>query len=203
MKYIKLFENWQEDEDMESGSTLEYTHPLTANEAKALIVRALNIKINGDGRVKPILLIGSPGMGKDAIIKAAAEEAGVESLMLDLSTMDDADFRGIPSVTNTGDNEGMTSNAIPSWFPTEGPGILVLSDMNRAENQTLYSALQLAQSGRIGNIKLPEGWLIVATSDKKGKQLSVSLADRFTAYELVPTVQSTGDNQGVMVNGLS
>lgn len=190
MKHIKLFENWQEDEDMESGSTLEYTpesdiNSVTPEEAKSLIVKAFNAKANGEGRIKPILLVGAPGMGQEAIARAAAEEAGVEPIVLDLSTMSSEDFEGSAYVASTDDMSGTTERAIPSWFPTEGSGIIVLSDLNRAENKIMYSAFSLAQGGVMGGIRLPGGWLIVATaSGREGGIPFGKFADRFTVYQL-------------------
>jgi hypothetical protein len=190
MKHIKLFENWQEDEDMESGSTLEYTpssdvNSVTPEEARSLIVRALNMKASGEDRVKPIMLVGAPGMGMSEVAMAAAEEAGVEPLVLDLPTMSPEDFEGGAYVRSTDVMSGTAERAIPSWFPTEGPGILVLNDLNRAENKIKYSAFALAQGGVMGGIRLPEGWLIVATASGVEGGISFGkFADRFTIINL-------------------
>ncbi len=191
MKHIKLFENWQEDEDgMEMGNTLEYTpsdvNSVTAEEAKSLIVRALNIQANGAGGVKPIMLIGAPGIGKTAAIQKAAYEAGVEPLMLDLSTMDPSDFMGMPKLSS-----GTMEDTIPSWFPIEGSGILVLDSINRADQQVTNAAIRFAQTGRLGSAELPEGWLIVATSDGSDSDMPISnvISDRFTVLHVHPSAR--------------
>ena len=83
MKHVKLFENWQEDENMKSGTPLRHpklnVNSVTPEEANSLIVRALNIQANGEGGVKPIMLVGAPGMGMNAVANKAAQEAEAES----------------------------------------------------------------------------------------------------------------------------
>ena len=185
MKHIKLFESWNEDGDHE-----------IINSAKAvnLIVGALNNQANGEGRSKPIMLLAPRGVGKTAIINKAAREAGVEPIILDLSSMNPEDFMGIPRLSTkeipnvdpegTGVMSGRMENTMPSWFPMEGSGILVLDSINRADRQVANAAILFAQTGRLGSAQLPEGWLIVATPDGMGSDMPISsvISDRFAIY---------------------
>jgi MoxR-like ATPase len=185
MKHIKLFENWQE------GNSLEYTqdsYSTTPDQAKDLITKAL-----AEGGVKPIMLVGGPGIGKEAVIKKAAKEAGVEPIMLDLSFMSPEDFMGIPRLSTReipnvnpegpGVMSGTMGDSIPSWFPVDGSGIIVLGSINRAESQIANAAIRFAQSGRLGTNQLPGGWLIVATADGND-DISTVISDRFTVLNL-------------------
>jgi MoxR-like ATPase len=189
MKHIKLFENWQE------GNSLEYaqdTDSVTPEQAKDLITNVFVIKNEGE-MVKPIMLIGAPGVGKEAVIKKAAKEAGVEPIMLDLSFMSPEDFMGVPrlstrEIPNVNPEEpgvmsGTMKDSIPSWFPVDGSGIIVLGSINRAEGQIANAAIHFAQSGRLGTNQLPEGWLIVATADG-ADDISTVISDRFTVLNL-------------------
>lgn len=176
MKYIKLFENWQE------GDSLEYTQDtdsVTPEQAKDLITKTLAIKNEGE-MVKPIMLVGAPGIGKEAIITDAADEAGAAVILIDLSTTEPEDFIGVPSTSGDGDLTPPT----PSWFPVDGSGIVVLGSINRAEGQIANAAIHLAQSGRLGTNRLPEGWLIVATADGSTDDISTVISDRFTVLNL-------------------
>ena len=191
MKHVKLFENWQEDENMKSGTPLRHPKPnvnsVTPEEANSLIVRALNIQANGEGGVKPIMLVGAPGMGQEAIARAAAEEAGVEPIVLDLSTMSSEDFEGSAYVASTDDMSGTNEYVTPSWFPTEGSGIIVLDSINRANSRVANAAIRFAQSGRLGRAQLPAGWLIVATAhgtEDTEMPIPSAMGDRFTVLHL-------------------
>jgi len=178
MKHIKLFENWQE------GNSLEYaqdTDSVTPEQAKDLITKTLVIKNEGE-MVKPIMLIGAPGVGKEAVIKKAAKEAGVEPIMLNLSFMSPEDFMGVPRLS-TREIPNVIPDSIPSWFPVDGSGIIVLGSINRAEGQIANAAISFAQSGRLGTSQLPEGWLIVATADG-ADDISTVISDRFTVLNL-------------------
>ena len=202
MKHVKLFENWQEDENMKSGSTFEYTpktnvNSVTPEEANSLIVRALNIQANGEGGVKPIMLVGAPGMGMNAVANKAAQEAEAESITLDLSTMDLQDFVGVPRLSTKeipnvqpgepGVMSGTMEDVTPSWFPTEGSGIIVLDSINRANSRVANAAIGFAQSGRLGRAQLPAGWLIVATAhgtEDTEMPIPSAMGDRFTVLHL-------------------
>jgi MoxR-like ATPase len=177
MKYIKLFENWQE------GDSLEYTQDtdsVTPEQAKDLITKTLAIKNEGE-MVKSIMLVGAPGIGKEAVIKKSAKETGVESIMLDLSSMSPEDFMGVPRLSTREVPEEFET--IPSWFPVDGSGIISLGSINRAERQIANAAISFAQSGRLGTNQLPEGWLIVATADG-ADDISTVISDRFTVLNL-------------------
>ena len=195
MKHIKLFESWAEGETLQYSPTSDI-QTISPEEAKALIVKGITNEAEGVGMTKPIMLVGAPGSGKTQVIAAAADEAGVEPIMLDLSTMDLADFVGAPSLSTKeipnvqpgepGVMSGTMESEIPSWFPVEGPGVLVLDGLNRAESPVMNAALSLAYSGRLQGAELPKGFLVIATADgyESEEVLTKVIADRFKIYQL-------------------
>jgi MoxR-like ATPase len=194
MKHIKLFESWTEGETLQYSPTSDI-QTVSPEEAKTLIARAIVRKSEGT-RTKPIMLAGRPGSGKTEVIAQAAAGAGIKPIILDLSTMDLEDFVGVPSLSTKeipnvqpgepGVMSGTMESEIPSWFPLEGPGILVLDDLNRAETRVMNAALSLAYSGRLQGAELPTGFLAIATISSYDNEglLTSALADKFTIYQL-------------------
>ena len=64
------------------------------------------------------------------------------------------DLVGMPSVEN-----GRTIFSSPDWVPTEeGPGILLIDDVNRADDRILWGIMQLLQNYELVSWKLPNLW---------------------------------------------
>ena len=66
----------------------------------------------------------------------------------------------------------------PDWVPREeGPGILLLDDINRADDRILRGCMQLLQNFELKSWKLPPKWQIVATANPEGGDYSVTPMD--------------------------
>jgi MoxR-like ATPase len=68
----------------------------------------------------------------------------------------------------------------PEWVPREddtGPGILLLDDLNRADDRILRGTMQLLQEFEMFSWKLPPKWQIVCTANPEGGDYSVSTMD--------------------------
>ena len=66
----------------------------------------------------------------------------------------------------------------PDWVPKdEGPGILLLDDINRADDRILRGCMQLLQNFELTSWKLPPKWQIVATANPEGGDYSVTPMD--------------------------
>lgn len=129
---------------------------------------------------QPVMLHGSPGVGKSQIVKQLASELGFQLIDLRLSQLDPVDLRGVPSVTG-----GKTSWNVPSFFPIKGQGILFLDEINSAAQATQAAAYQLVLDRKLGDYKLPEGWTIIAAGNRTTdraivNQMSTALKNRFT-----------------------
>jgi hypothetical protein len=62
--------------------------------------------------------------------------------------------------------------------PTEeGPGILLIDDVNRADDRILRGIMQLLQNYELVSWKLPKGWQIVLTANPDGGDYSVTPMD--------------------------
>ncbi len=128
---------------------------------------------------RPVLLEGPTGIGKSELVRALAARLGTAHRVLDLSLLEPPDLVGLPILDG-----GRTSFAAPRILPTEGEGILLLEELNRAERYIQQPALQLLTARRLHEYVLPDGWSVFAainpeTGDYQVTPLDLALRARF------------------------
>ena len=134
-------------------------------------------------------LWGPPGAGKSSVIKQVAETLGIGMIDLRANLLDPVDVRGLPYV-----KDGKAHWATPSFFPTEGQGILNLDELNTAPTLTQNAFLQLTiPPYKLGEYTLPIGWSIGAAGNRATDRahvtrMSSALNDRFHHIEFEPDV---------------
>lgn len=131
---------------------------------------------------QPVMLHGSPGVGKSDIVRQIAKQRGIELIDLRLSQLDPVDLRGVPSVDT---KKHITSWNTPSFLPTDGKGILFLDEINSAAQATQAAAYQLVLDRKLGDYVMPPGWVIIAAGNRSTdraivNQMSTALRNRFT-----------------------
>jgi hypothetical protein len=88
------------------------------------------------------------------------------------------DLIGMPTLTKLDDGTETTHFAPPDWVPREpGPGILLIDDVNRADDRILRGIMQLLQNYELVSWRLPAGWQIVLTANPDGGDYSVTPMD--------------------------
>lgn len=122
---------------------------------------------------RAVLLEGPTGIGKSEVVRSVAEGLGIAHVVLDLSLLEPPDLVGLPVVEG-----GRTRYALPSVLPTEGAGILMLEELNRAERYIQQPALQLLSARRLHEYVLPEGWVCVATVNPQSSEYHVTTLDK-------------------------
>lgn len=128
---------------------------------------------------RPVLLEGPTGIGKSQITAEFAARSGLEHRVLDLSLLEPPDLVGLPQL-----RDGRTHYAFPAELPTEGNGVLMLEELNRAEIPVMQPALQLLSARRLHAYELPPGWFCVAAvnpeqGDYQVNRLDPALRSRF------------------------
>ena len=131
---------------------------------------------------QPVMLHGSPGVGKSDVVRQIAKQRGIELIDLRLSQLDPVDLRGVPSVDT---KKHITSWNTPSFLPTDGEGILFLDEINSAAQATQAAAYQLVLDRKLGDYVMPPGWAIIAAGNRSTdraivNQMSTALKNRFT-----------------------
>lgn len=140
------------------------------------------------------LFRGDSGLGKSAIIREwcaemAEKEGEFHFIDLRLAYLEKVDFVGFPIVTTSKDGRQTTKFATPDLFPTTGKGLLILEEINRADDSCTNSCMELLQEGTIGKYAFPKTWLICSSINPDIQGMSVNaldtaLANRFIKFEV-------------------
>lgn len=132
---------------------------------------------------KTVFLWGAPGIGKSTAIRDAAKRLqkkyGEEFRVIDirLSQMDPTDLGGIPVP-----KDGTMERYYPSWWPTEGRGIIFFDEMNKGTPSVQAAAYQMVLDRKMGSVPLGDGWIVVAAGNRS--------EDKVVVYELDTALQN-------------
>lgn len=146
--------------------------------------------------MKPRLLRGPAGIGKDALVNELGRKSKLKVVELPLHEMDPPDVIGMPFIENrevawpgSGRYEKITCYAQPHWWP-DGPCILFLNELDMVLDPMVPSAMRLADRRMAGYLKLPDGVIIVATCNGDRymrRPLDQALLRRFAVIDYAPT----------------
>jgi hypothetical protein len=141
---------------------------------------------------RPVWLWGPPGVGKSTIIREEVAPA-LKLPYLDLRAvlLDPVDFRGLPALDP---KTQVAKWHPPEFLPRKGKGILFLDELAQAPPLVQSACLQLCLDRRVGEYRLPDGWFIMAasnrTEDRAGAHRIISpLLNRFIHLELDTDVE--------------
>ncbi|NRB46113.1 MAG: AAA family ATPase [Saprospiraceae bacterium] len=154
-----------------------YGTPTKAGEVIAFISHMLDINLRQEAKGKrktPICIWGKHGIGKTEIVQDLAQARAYQLAYIAPAQFEEmGDLLGMPSIHNE-----ETVFKAPAWVPkTEGPGILLIDDVNRADDRILRGIMQLLQNHELVSWKLPPKWQIVLTANPDGGDYSVTPMD--------------------------
>ncbi|WP_020471423.1 AAA family ATPase, partial [Zavarzinella formosa] len=133
---------------------------------------------------RPVYLWGPPGIGKSSLVRQAADADGLSLVDVRATLLDPVDLRGLPSVV-----KGAAVWCPPAFLPKDGKGLLFLDELAQAPPLVQAACLQLTLDRRLGEYALPEGWGVIAASnraeDRAGANRLISpLLNRFVHLDL-------------------
>ncbi len=149
---------------------------------------------------KPLFVWGAVGIGKSQTFRDITKEMDIGFIDMRLSlNQDPSDIRGLPNFEK--DENGNVKSTLwvtPKVFPKEGKGILFLDELNLAPASIQASAMSLTLDRRIGEYKLPDGWVVFAAGNRLEDRANVfeipaPLRNRLLQVELVSDKQKTID----------
>ena len=132
------------------------------------------------GKLKtPLCIWGEHGIGKTESVQKFAQKNGYKWAYIAPAQFEEmGDLTGMPHIEKDKNGKEKTVLAIPEWVPQEeGPGILLIDDVNRADDRILRGIMQLLQNYELVSWKLPAGWDIVLTANPDGGDYSVTPMD--------------------------
>jgi hypothetical protein len=131
----------------------------------------------------PVCIWGTHGLGKTALVQDYAREHNWRFAYCAPAQFEEmGDLHGLPTLMQAEGagpkGRAYTVFAPPAWVPREeGPGILLLDDLNRADDRILRGLMQLLQNFEMFSWSLPPRWQIVATANPEGGDYSVTPMD--------------------------
>ena len=159
------------------SSTKSYGPRVNTSEAREFLLRLFSAPAD---EVPPVCLWGKHGIGKTALINDLATDKGCPLITISPAQFEEmGDLLGLPYLDN-GAEEGHPRSrfAPPEWVPqSEGPGILLIDDFNRADDRILRGLMALWQERRLSSWALPQHWFIVLTANPEGEFYSVTPVD--------------------------
>ncbi len=150
------------------------------NEAKSLILTLL--ERTDKNKHQAVLFVSGPGLGKSSIVEQAAEEFSKkigEPVMckpFHLTTVEPPDVRGFGLPDKEVDGVRDMSFTRPPWAVKKGEparGILFLDELGQASHDVQKPAAELLLHRRVGNYQLPQGWIVVAASNREADRSGV------------------------------
>ncbi|GGN32239.1 hypothetical protein FHR83_005762 [Actinoplanes campanulatus] len=137
----------------------------------------VNDRLATEGRHQtPVCVWGRHGIGKTEIVESVAAARRVPLVSIAPAQFEEmGDLLGMPVVVDGGT---ATRMAPPEWVPRQdGPGILLIDDVNRADDRILRGMMQLLQRSALTSWRLPARWQIVLTANPDGGDYSVTPMD--------------------------
>ncbi len=123
----------------------------------------------------PVCIWGRHGIGKTEIVRQFARDNGFGLAVLSPAQIEEmGDLLGMPTISPN----GKTTFLPPDWVPTNlGPGILLIDDVNRADDRILRGIMQLLQDRALMSWALPAQWHIVLTANPDDGHYAVTPLD--------------------------
>lgn len=126
------------------------------------------------GLHQPICIWGRHGIGKTEIVERLAADRGFRFRYIAPAQFEEmGDLTGMPAIEGN-----QTVFRAPAWAPSdEGPGILLIDDVNRADDRILRGIMQLLLRHELVSWRLPQKWQIILTANPDGGDYSVTPMD--------------------------
>jgi len=161
------------------SSYITYGARVSAASVAALLEHAVERLSQSNERPTPICIWGLHGIGKTELVREVARARGCDFVYLAPAQFEEmGDLVGMPRVVTDEQGQALTHFAPPEWVPrSPGPGILLLDDVNRADDRILRGIMQLFQNYGLVSWTLPPRWLIVCTANPDGGDYSVTTLD--------------------------
>ena len=163
-----------------SFNYITYGAKTTAREVGLLLEHALDTMLQTPGeRPTPVCIWALHGIGKTELVRDLAQARGCHFVYIAPAQFEEmGDLIGMPQIAADPIKGDVTRFVAPEWVPRqEGPGILLLDDVNRADDRILRGIMQLLQNYEMVSWTLPRQWLIVLTANPDGGDYSVTTLD--------------------------
>ena len=185
---------------------------MNIQEAKEQIRQTITIYLEKDAhgqykipvqRQRPIFMIGSPGIGKTAIMEQIASELGIGLVSYSMTHHTRQSALGLPQIRDV-EYDGQTfqvteytmSEIIAAVYESMArsgrrQGILFLDEINCVSETLAPAMLQFLQYKTFGTHRVPDGWIIVTAGNppqfnRSVREFDIAMMDRLKIMEVDP-----------------
>ncbi len=147
-----------------------------------------------NGHVFNPLFVSHAGLGKSEICQAWVREQQKKDpkfgfLDLRIAYLEAPDVVGMLDVQKDASGVIRSTHCLPDFWPTEGSGLLLLEEPNRASSSVMNTLMQLLTDRKVHKYTLPPGWIIAAcinpeTSEYDVNTMDAALKDRFEIFSV-------------------
>ena len=145
------------------------------------------------GEIFNPLFTGDAGLGKSFIAQSWVHKQQLRNpdfgfLDLRIAYLEQPDFVGWPKEVEV-NGKWRTIHCLPSFWPTEGEGLLLLEEPNRGTTGTMNCLMQILTDRKVLDYPLPPGWIIAGcinpdSSEYDVNTMDTALKDRFVEFEI-------------------
>lgn len=149
-----------------------------------------------ENNYRPIMGLGKGGIGKSKSMEELTQSLGIGYIDIRLLLYSETDLKGIPYPDEHHKNTIWLQNAILPDEERDGKhGILVLDEITSCAKSVRTAAYQLLNERKLGEYKLPDGWLIVClgNGEEDGgdfEGMEGNFANRGSIYRIAVDVES-------------
>jgi MoxR-like ATPase len=147
--------------------------------------------------VRPVMILGAPGIGKTALVQQFAEMVGLPCVSLLGSQLAPEDLLGVPQLLPNGKSRFCP----PTLITRDEPYLLFLDELNASTPEVQKAFYRLIHERRVGEYLLPEGSVIVGAGNRAQdnalvKPMSSALINRMVHVHLKVAVRDWLDWAG-------
>lgn len=145
--------------------------------------------------MRPVFGLGKGGIGKSESMAELAKKLNIGYVDIRLLLYTESDLKGIPypNAEHT-KTIWLQNNILPTEEKDGREGILVLDEITSTARSVRTAAYQLLNERKLGEYKLPDGWLVVClgNGEEDGGDfngMEGNFANRCSVYEIVTDVE--------------
>lgn len=122
---------------------------------------------------KPVLVVGSPGIGKTDIIKETTSELGYDLIISHPVVDSPLDYKGMPYAHNK-EASFLPFGNLKKIINAEKPTVFFIDDLGQAPDTVQAALMQLLLSREINENKISDNVVFVAATNRKSDKAAVS-----------------------------
>jgi hypothetical protein len=154
----------------------------------------------------PVLVEGSPGIGKSAIIEQCCKKAGADIVITHPVVSDPTDYKGLPFPTKKTLSNGSIIDAatflpygdLMKCIDANKPTVYFIDDLGQSPASVQAAIMQLVLARRINGHKVSDNVVFMAATNGRGDRAAVQgilepVKSRFVILDLKPNIDDWVD----------